>query len=299
MKKNAFLISLLTFVFIFNSPAVLAQKRPVTEVFSVSPIIMKISLSPGKETKYDVRVKNLLKAPLPMHAEIEQPLETEETSGANSLAAWAHIDIPDMILQPGEQKTLKLTIKTPSKIPLGGYYGTLFLQPLMRAKSAGGSEILSRVGVIILANIGVPDLSAKARIPEFAIGKSVDNNRQRTADFKVKNLSLYHFSAKPFLVVNPVIGHTKTFEIPEKIILPGKLRTWNETIDWPYSFYNIYDIRLLVSVGNGNQILYQTRYYDLPYRGIALIVILSVIGIIAYKRRKKLRKALRVLIYNK
>lgn len=294
MKKLHIALALLFLFGIVSASS--AQTKP-KGIFSVSPAILNISLSPGKLYTYDIKIANLLSSPLPVRAEIDRVLGEEDTGGASSIASWAKISESDMIIPAHSNKTIRLTIQTPNKIPLGGYYGTLFLQPISPVKSAASQYVQGRAGVVILANVGVPDQSARAEIQNVSFEKSAPAHR--LLRFDVKNLSLYHFSAKSQLVVKPLLGDTKTFDVNEKIILPGKTRNWEETIAWPYRFFNIYDVRLLVSVGNGEQIVYQSRYIDLPYKMIAVIALLAVIIPISYKRRKKLRKALRILIKNK
>ncbi|MBI1863167.1 hypothetical protein HYS00_03535 [Candidatus Microgenomates bacterium] len=268
-------------------------------MFSVSPVIFNISLSPGKTFTYQIRLKNLLSSPLPMRAEMDPAVDGEAADGATSIAGWTTISDADMIIPAHGEKTIQLHIQTPTKIPLGGYYGTLFLQPVMPMNAGVNQYVQARAGVVILASVGVPDLSARAEVLSVGLAKSSSGSNKRDLTFAVKDQSLYHFSAKPQLVVKPLIGSVRKFDINEKIILPGKTRTWEEAIRWPYHTMNIYDVKLLVSVGNGNQIVAATRYYDIPYPLVAFIVIVTVGLILAYKKRSNLKRALRVLILNK
>lgn len=285
---------------VFGATGIQAQKQTdIKGIFSISPAILNISLSPGKTHIYDVRVSNLTKGPLPVRAEIERVLENEYSGGVNSIAEWTKIDQSDMIIPANSTKTIKLTVKTPDKIPLGGYYGTLFLQPVMPGVKGGaaGPLIQGRAGLIILANIGVPDLSARAEIQNVSIEKT--SPKERHVSFDVRNMSLYHFSAKAVMAVKPLVGAPQKIPLDEKIILPGKTRKWEQTVEWPFRMLNVYDVRILVSVGNGEQIVYRTKYADIPYKTVTVIALFGVVIIVAYNKRKRLRKALRILFLNK
>ena len=279
---------------------VTAQQKPAKGTFSVSPAILNITLSPGKTYVHTIRVKNLLNSPLPMRAEIEPPFDTDGTGGLNSLAAWATIDTHDMIIPAGAEKLIRLTVNTPNKIPLGGYYGTLFLSPVLpRSINASGQIVQARAGVVMLANVGVPELSARAHIIKPVLAPNPNEPTTRLITFGVKSQSLYHFSAKPVLIVKPLFGTPRTYRIPEGYILPGKTRNWNEQIDWPYNGPNFYSLELRVSVGNGKQISYRSTYQNYPV-GKILIVISAVIIFFALRTKKKnLKKAWKAFTSNK
>jgi hypothetical protein len=229
MKNKLILVTALLLIMVsFLSKSALAQSGQ-KGIFSISPAILNISLSPGKTFTRDIRVTNLLNAPLPVRAHMDQALEGEHTGGISSIANWVELSDSDMIIPARQDKIIRLTIRTPSTIPVGGYYGTLFLEPLSPGARAG-HLVQARAGVVILANVGVPERSAAAEIRNMKLSKE-------HLSFEVKNLSLYHFSAKPRLVFDPLLGSKNTREIPEKIILPGKIRSWKEAIDWPPSLF--------------------------------------------------------------
>lgn len=273
-----------------NNKGVYAQEQP-RGIFSVTPAILNITLSPGKIFTRDIRITNHLDSPLPMRAELEQIVDGENAEGVSSLAGWTKISESDMIIPARQDKIVRLTISTPSTIPVGGYYGTLFLQPIIPNTARAQQLIQARAAVTLLANVGVPDPSAQAEISNVQLSK---NN----LSFEVKNLSLYHFSAKPRLVFNPLYGEKKTIEIPEKIILPGKVRVWNEAVKWPRSWFNIYTIQLRVSVGNGVQIAHQIKYAQAPFVEGAAIFLLLGLSLVTYSKRRNVRRALRILFKN-
>ena len=164
-----------------------------------------------------------------------------------------------------------------------------------------GQLVQTKIGIPILANIGVIDPKAKqGEILDFAIDKLIYGNQDRlNAQFKVKNVSLYHFSAKPFLLVRPLWGQEDRYELDERIVLPGKTREWDSPITIKNYFGGLYFAKLQVSVGAGQQEEANTAFIILP-SAKKLHLTLMVLGIILLyfgsKRKHNFAKALRAFM---
>lgn len=299
VKHVIFCLVFLICAFYFLTSGVYASTS-VKPMFQVSPVILNITLSPGKTYNYQVTVKNLLSAPLPLQVNLENlgPASDEEgsTPTFSELLKWSSIDQRDMIIPAGETKTLTLTIRLPNKIPLGGYYGTLFLEPVLPVKDVHISSVQAKVGVIMLANIGVPDPRAeKGEITDFIFDKLFYNKGTIKTNFQAKNISLYHFSAKPFVKIKQFLGPERTYEVEEKIILPGRSRSWEKEIVLDHNSPGFYHATLAVSVGNGHQIT-QTNFFIILPTYIILFTLLVILFIIIVARKKRLGKAMLIML---
>lgn len=294
IRRILVLILLFFCLFVKNSFAIsLNSAKPMIEV---SPFILNVSLSPGKIYKYEINVKNLLQTPLPLHALIENL----EEGGAQTISSWSTLDQSEMIIPAGQTRTLNLTIRLPKKILFGGYYGSLYLEPLP-VTNANGQLVQAKIGIPILANIGVIDPKAKqGEILDFAIDKLIYGNQdQLNAQFKVKNVSLYHFSAKPFLLIRPLWGQEDRYELDERIVLPGKTREWDSPITIKNYFSGLYFAKLQVSVGAGRQEEANTTFIILPSdKKLSLILIPLGIILIYFgsKRKHNFAKALKAFM---
>jgi hypothetical protein len=277
------------------------------QVIRVSPAIVDIELLPGNLTTYSVKVDNLTAAPLPLSATVEGFDASDEEGGyvfnnsniQSPLSAWITIDKPDMIIPAKSDETVNLTVAIPKTVSLGGYYAVLFLTPVNQ--SAIRTQIVTpRIGVLLLANIGVQDpnapATAKIKILNFDFTKPVFDRENITWLLRAQNISLDFLTAKPILTLQPLIGKPVTINMAEKIILPGKIRRWNEIRQSSLIPFGIYKAGLLLSVGGGRQLTQNTYVIVLPVRIIGLSLLLLLLIGYFFRKRKNLKKTLKILL---
>ncbi|KXK07717.1 MAG: hypothetical protein UZ21_OP11001000939 [Microgenomates bacterium OLB22] len=156
------LLSLLS----FTTPTHASQQQPISLV-KVYPSILSLSLQPGKTTQYKVYVNNVSKSPLPLHLSFES-FQLHDDDQANqgrvpSIGDWTSFTPEDMLLAAGETRSVLITTALPGKIPLGGYYGNLIIEPKSApsSKSLASAQIQPRLVVLLLGNVGVPKASSK------------------------------------------------------------------------------------------------------------------------------------------
>jgi len=290
-------IFLFTFYLLLFAQGAAAQTvNPAKPMIQVSPFILNISLSPGKKYEYEIEIKNLLKIPLPLHALIENLDE----GGIQSISSWSSLDQSDMIIPAGQTRILNLTIQLPNKIALGGYYGSLYLEPVASVNT-NGQLVQAKIGIPILANIGVLDPKAKrAEIEDFSFDRwFYGNNDPITPQLNVKNISLYHFSAKPVVFIKPFFAVEERHELDERIILPGKAREWKNLVSLKNNSGGLYFARLLLSTGSGQQVDERSFFILSPNAQIMyiLMIVLVLFALIfGFKLRKSLRKALNAFL---
>ncbi len=309
-NNRAIIFLLFSFCGLLFAIPVHAQTKQPQQILSISPIIIDVPLSPGKTYTKEITIQNMTDNPLPLQANLNDFQTTGEEGGyvfeethTNPLLSWINISNTDLILNPKEIKKIQMTIKTPKEIPLGGYYGMLFFQPVLQDNTETITHIVPKVGVLLIASIGVPDLSAKkAEIPTFSIGFFQKNN-QIPFLLRVKNVSLHFFTAKPILKITPVIRFTNTdlrpIYLEEKLLFQDKIRRWEQTITLPNNTPNIYKAHLILSTGNGEDITQDTYFVLLPginSIGIIILVLLFLLGIIW---KKRVIRAIKILIGKK
>ncbi len=258
----------------------ISKDKSVEQNIRVSPAILPIQLSPGKTNIYEVRIDNLTDIPLPVHIQPDRIIPSsddvavpEDEKNASPLSSWMVVDKEDTIIPARGTHTVSLTIKVPTVVEVGGYYATLTIAPMIQAQTSI-PRVIPRITVIVLASLGVPDNNAMGdtigSILSFT-SQTISSEGPIDASFEVKNTALFHFSAKPFITITPLLGSRKAYrmEIPEKIILPGKIRSWQIKI-LENAKPNIYRLSLAVSVGNGR--------WTKPYEQTVLIAPLSTFG---------------------
>jgi hypothetical protein len=304
MKKIVNILAILLFLFCFLSfTSVRAQEKTNQILFKISPSIINISLLPGKTYNYTLTIENLSNSPLPLSSTLEDFQTTEdnegyaltETTTQSPLIQWITIDKTDLILKAKEKQNIHLTVTIPNRVNLGGYYALLFFHPIMSNTNAQ-IPLSTKVGVLLLANVGVPDVKKKrGEITQFSLDKFIYNKGPITTHFSFKNTLLHFYSVKPFLTISPLFGKPQKFLFEEKFTFPGKMRKWDEVINLDSYSNGIYKATLGISVGEGKQITQSVYFIAFPWK-ITILTIMSIgILIWIFKNKKRIVKALKIL----
>jgi hypothetical protein len=290
------------FFILFNIFFIKNSYAEIKQSIRVSPIINDLQLVPGEITTIDLTVENLSNSSLGIHAEILGIDETNQKiftdQRPSSLTKWTTISAPDIILDPLSQKLIPITITTPKDAKQNGYYETIFLTPIISSKNEPTSPVvLTRIGAIILGTIGKldhNDLAKKVSIKDFKPEKYFFEKTPATLNFFVENKYFTHFTAKPFVTIEPLFGQENTTQLEEKHVLPGASKSWRLQVDQGKSIF--YKIRLAVSVGNGKQIFAETWFMVLPYKLILTLIAVFGIACLILFARNRIRKAIMALI---
>jgi len=269
------------------------------ESIQVSPVIEELSIKPGKTTTYPLVIANNSDQPIGIHADVTN---FEASSYSSPLISWTSVSPSNIIIPSNEKKSITVTILPPANIKKGGYYAGIFLTPFVdKEKVPNAPVILTRIGTLILAQYGETDytnLKEKVQIKNFSFNKLIYENSPFDFHFTVTNNYFTHFNAKPFVTVTTLFGKSEMLAISDKSILPGKSKTWNESITSKL-FSPFYKVHLVVSVGAGNFITSDTYLIEFPGLHIILIIfLLLLLGIIA-TYHKRLRKAIFILLTGK
>lgn len=302
LKSQICFFIFFSIILIIFSKSVFAQEKQA-QIFRVSPVILNISLSPGSLYHYQISAENLLSIPLPLQASLENFDSNGEDGGYlldpknnSPLLNWITIENPQLILNPKTKENINLTVRIPSQIPIGGYFGLLFLQPLIPPQTKEyATSVTPKIGVLILANIGVNE-KPKASINEFNFDKWVYEKGPVNILLRIQNRSLNFFSAKPVLYITPLFGQEKRYDIEEKFIFPGKIRRWQNQIDFIDYRHLLYKIRLVVDLGNDITIQKTTYILAFPMSKVLIGTAIILIIIFIIKKRPRLQKALKILV---
>ena len=278
------------------------------QTLRVSPVIINVALSPSKTTTNEVTIENLTNTPLPLQATLNDFVTGGEEGGyvfedskTNPLLSWINLSDKEFILNPKEKKKIMMTIKTPPTIPVGGYYGVLFFQPILQNATTQTTQVSTKIGILMLANLDVPDDGRqKANILAFTPSQL---SQDGTVPFllRVQNTSLNFFTAKPILTINPVLPGSeiqKPIYLEEKLIFPDKVRRWTQDQTIHDLSPNIYKVHLAVSTGSGQTITTDKYVVVFPVIKALGIFLIVVIIIFLTVKRKRLRLAMQALFHS-
>ena len=301
--NRVFIANIIFFNFLFMFPGVVHA-----QTLRISPALLKIELSPGKITTQEFIVDNLTNNPLPVKINVEGFDSNDEDFGikvaekiSTPLADWISLDNTDTIIPAKSQTKITATINVPNEVPFGGYYAVIFFDPLPNPAdlTIQGNQINARLGAITLASIGVANSQNEAEIITFTSDKSFYNEDSPQITLRAKNTGLNFFTAKPSIVVDPLIGQTTTLDWEEKTILPGKVRRWEKQISLPNNYSLFSKVTVNLSIENGQFVSKSFIIYSFPVQKTISLTILFIILCILVKNRSRLVKSLKVLFSSK
>ncbi|MCX6732602.1 MAG: hypothetical protein NTV98_03625 [Candidatus Roizmanbacteria bacterium] len=205
---------------------VIAQEKNSTSL-SVHPSIINLSLSPGKTSNTILSITNNGDLPLPVRLRFE-PLVLENSTPLQSIGSWISVSNSSLLIPAKKEAIVNIKIELPKTIPLGGYYGMLYVEPFYSAgQSKSGSLVLTKMGVLILGSVGVQDVPLNSiELQKPSLSSWVSETSTLNLSFNVKNTALNHISAKPYLRIYPLFGKTEVIELDERLVFPGTERGW-------------------------------------------------------------------------
>jgi hypothetical protein len=238
--------------------------------------------------------------PVPLQLSVEDMDLTQKDEIAptplKSIASWVHFPEADMILPAGQERTIPFSVTIPGHLPLGGYYGIIYLHPFSR--TVAPQDISSKIGVFILGSIGVQEIPLnKIYLLNPRFSAPIYEGRETQIQFSVKNTALNHFSAKPFVRITSLFGKTQDVPLEEKIIFPGRTRQWTVPITLSSYPSFLYRADLMVSVGGGIQQKTRLYFIAFPLLKLLILIALVVVGGMIIINRRKIRDALRIMIH--
>jgi len=230
----------------------------------------------------------------------ENGIKINDETATSPLVDWITISDPDSIIPPKSSRAFSIDVAIPEKVDLGGYYAVIFFTPVLTNINLDNqNQVSARIGVLALANIGIQDEKNKSEILNFDFDQKLYQKNPLNLTVRIKNTSLNFFSATPLLSVKPLFGKAETFYFAEKTILPGKVRRWNQSISLKNLSGGIYTAKLSVSTEKGNYIYSNTYIFGFPVKKFILYSIPIIIVLYSLVYRKRVIKAINLLLKDK
>jgi hypothetical protein len=287
-RKNNTAFSIVLFIVCFLSvrPVAYAAENQavIDKVIRVSPVIVHLNLTPDHTTTY---------SDFDTTAEDGGYILTDKNT--NSLLSWVSLDHEEWTITPKSKQKVNLTIKTPQRISIGGYYGLLFFQPIV-PQTNNQTVVSARVGVLMLGDIGIGAQSSRpGEISSFEL-PYLSQDASMPLLLRVKNTSLNFFTAKPIIRIKPLIGESYTQFLEEKIIFPAKIRRWENVIRLEHVGIGIYTITMQVSTGNGKSIQTERMLIIFPWVPVLVTLLMCIIILWSVRNIQRIKKAVTILV---
>lgn len=237
----------------------------------IAPVLIEDEANPGETITRMVSVENLSGDFLPVQAFAADVYSIDETgklgvegsAGTSSAKDWFRFE-QEMILDPGVERQVEVTIVIPKTAQPGGRYVSLFFNPLIDdagSQDATKLTVQSQIGVLFFLTVRGDIVKtgeiSKFEIPIISFGSSVP---MRAA---LKNTGNVHLRPHAVVVVRNLFGLTsgevRVEDFGSLSALPGKTRATSFNWDEPFPF-GIYKAELIVNNGPGFRIV-STRWF--------------------------------------
>lgn len=304
-RRAVIIFSLLAILLIPNFAAAATQPTPASgQGLEISPPLLDLKADPGQTVKTQIKLRNVTKGPLVTKDEVNdfvsggedgQPkllLDSNEQS-PYSIKTWLST-IPSVTLQPGEQKTIPITMVVPQNASPGGHYGVVRFTGRPPELDDTGVSLSASIGTLILVKVS-GNVTEQAKISEMYAAKG---DKQRSMfEYgpiniieKVENTGNIHFKPKGTVRLTNIFGkEVASYQLNEKggNVLPGSTRKFEQTYNKKLLFGR-YKAQADVVYGSDNKILSRTiSFWVIPYKLILIalaIIVLIVFGIKRYNR---------------
>jgi hypothetical protein len=167
-------LNLFVYLWVVSIPV---QSTPVqTMYFGITPPLVEKYVSPASKETFSLFLQNYSTGTLDLQGSV-QSFRADNQSGElffiddvlspHSCQGWIRLDPYDVILEPGENREIKVTVDVPHRIE-GGYYAWIFFEPRSHdeEETDGAFSLTVRIGTtVVLKARGQQDI--KARIISF------------------------------------------------------------------------------------------------------------------------------------
>lgn len=300
VRTTSFFILFLIFVSLFGFFAYrgLAQTLESTQTLEVSPASQEVKGDPGTTVQIKSVVRNKGNKTIPVQVRIEdftasgdegQVALIEKSDYA--VSTWTKVTPNSFTLDPSQSQEVQAQVQIP-KEAAGGRYGSFVFSVAPPKGTENAAGVSQEIASLFLLNIGGPvkeELSiASFTAPQFSEFGPID------LTLKFKNSGNIHVAPVGIINVSDAF-HRKTADIVMKPtnVFPGAERTVVSTLDKKF-LIGPYTATAIVYYGSNNESLTSTTtFFVFPLR-IATIIL--VIAVILFLMRKRIRKALKVLM---
>jgi len=303
----ALLVIVLTLSFVeLTSLISRAQDIPNTISLAVSPQILDITANPGESIDNTFRLTNasdqsveinaIAKNFRPVGEEGAVDITTDDTTF--SIASWTTAEPQNVVIQPRTTQDFAVNIAVPANVEPGSHYGSVVFSTVPPEQEVVGALVSQEIAPVILVKVA-GDVVEAADIEEFKTGQSFYSNENTiTFNSRLSNTGSVHFKPKGIITIKNMWGsQVAELELDRRNVLPGTIR--QITTEWQPEGFTVgrYSATLSIVYGDSDEIrISETSFIVFPYQTILPIVaVISVVGLVGYKSRKRLALAARVL----
>jgi hypothetical protein len=281
-----------------------AQTTPGTQIFTVIPPKVEVSVKPGEQVRKILQFRNegddtaylsIIARDFIVTKDNGQPdFVDSKVSGRWSAASWLRINPATLAVPPKATTNITLNIFVPLDALPGGHYSGVLYQakgtPLQTGQGVGvGTGIQQVVGSLIYITVAGP-VNEKAMVKRFEIPGFSEYGPIPVVT-EIGNQSDIHITPKGTITIRNLFGqNVANLNLEERNIFPGASLTYTNSLDKKV-LIGRFRADLIAAYGTGSTLSATTYFWVFPWK-ICLVIILTIILITliiqtGYKQIKK------------
>jgi hypothetical protein len=317
MKKYTSLIatglSLLVLILSISVPeaaaltsATTASAPNVGQALEIAPPLITLTANPGQVIKTTIQLRDITKSNLAVTNEIDdfvaagedgtpKILTGDDSNNPFQLKQWIS-PLPAFTLTPDQIQNLPVTISIPTNASPGGHYGVIRFTGIPPQLKGTGVSLSASIGSLVLLTVN-GNLVHKLSVTQFATSQNNKDGKlfQSTPlNFVVKLQNSGNIQEEPEgqILVTDMFGKpvaSSSINVPPRNVLPDSTRLFTGVLDHTNlgskKLFGLYHAKLLVRYGSGygQTTTAETTFWVIPYKLVALIIILLIAAFFAIR----------------
>lgn len=300
---------LLVLVLSLGAPVALAApSQGVGQALEIAPPLMTLKANPGQTIKAKVQLRDITRSKLVVTNQVNdfvadgqdgtpKILMGSDSNNPFSLKNWI-TPLPAFTLSPNQIQTLAVTINIPRNASPGGHYGVIRFTGTPPNLKGSGVSLSASLGALVLLTVN-GKLTHSLSLDEFNVTKNLKSKPAKlfqstplTFNVKMKNNGNVQEEPTGHIVVSDLFGRAVAgvnINVPPRDILPDSTRSFAGTLDksnlGSKRLFGLYHAKLTVKYGDNSSqtVTGSITFWIIPYKMIAIIIILLIVAFFALK----------------
>ncbi len=341
MGKRALRIGIciwLGFFIIFGAEA--EVNNSLNNSLTIRPAIFELAVEEGESMQRQIMIRNNYQQELEIQVEVRGFTSTskfggirfldETNEGQHSARSWFSIREEKLIIPPGNERRVDVTVNVPSGIEPGSYYAAvIFVPQVEQSFTTSGASLIPAVGSLFLFDVGKTQVAIENSLgiidfqfkdlvlsPWFSFISKVESFfhnypvlvlDQAPSSFWLELKNSSNFYLRPqgkLLALNIFRREINSWNFPPTTVLPGQSRVIDGKLEWTEKplippLLGRYEVYLKV---NTKIELKQTKIilWIMPGRFLlSTAVVFCLLLVFVVKYRERILKSFSVLIKGK
>lgn len=271
------------------------------QALEIAPPLITLTANPGQVINTTIQLRDITKTNLEVTNEIDdfvaagedgtpKIITGDDSNNPFQLKQWIAA-LPAFTLTPNQIQKLPVSINIPKNASPGGHYGVIRFTGIPPQLKGTGVSLSASIGALVLLTVN-GNLKHQLSVSDFAV---TQNNKvgklfQSTPlgfNVKLKNTGNIQEEPEGQIVVSDMFGKavaSSTINVPPRNVLPDSTRLFTGVLDHsnlgPKKLFGLYHAKLLAryGVGYAQTTTAETTFWVIPYKLVAIIIILLILA---------------------